>query len=71
MALRGAVETEVVLTVEKGQRFQAKYGRSGFRMVFPFDRQWRGMYYQNKEVEAYAVRQGDDWLVLTAITRYS
>lgn len=63
--------TEVVATVEKGARFSAKFGRSGFRQVFPFDGRWRGKYYEKKEVEAYAVQQGADWLVVTVITRYS
>jgi len=33
---RGATEAEVIETVRKGERFPAKYGRTGFRRNFPF-----------------------------------
>jgi hypothetical protein len=31
---------------------------------------WRGRGYSSKQVEAYAVRQGDAWLVITVIVKY-
>ena len=70
MAQRGAVEQEVAVTVETGEQFDAKFGRTGFRRNFPFEKQWRGKYYKTKQIEAYAVRQDDDWLVISVITRY-
>ena len=33
---RGASEDEIVATVESGQMFPVKYGRTGFRRNFPF-----------------------------------
>ena len=57
-------------TVETGEGFPGKYGRAGFRRNFPFGRQWRGKYYTTKQIEAYAVQKGADWLVITVITRY-
>lgn len=66
---RGATETEVVATVTAGEQFPAKYGRTGFRRNFPFDAEWRGRLYGNKQVEAYAVPE-DGWLVITVIVRY-
>ena len=67
---RGATEDEVIATVERGERFPARFGRTGFRRNFPFDSQWRGRHYNTKQVEAYAVREAEDWVVVTVITRY-
>jgi len=69
LAERGATEAEVVATVAEGERFPAKFGRTGFRRNFPFDAEWQGKYYSTKQVEAYAVDE-DGWLVLTVIARY-
>jgi len=70
MQERGATKGEVEATVEQGERFPARFGRTGFRRNFRFDGEWRGRYYHTKQVEAYAVREGADWLVITVITRY-
>ena len=70
MAERGATEDEVTATVEQGEQFPARFGRTGFRRNFPFDTEWRGRNYRTKQVEAYAVQEGGDWLVITVITRY-
>jgi len=67
---RGATEDEVRITVETGECFPAKYGRMGFRRNFAFDRTWRGRRYGNKQVEVFGVEEGEDWLVITVITRY-
>ena len=69
LAERGATEAEVLATVEGGERFPAKLGRTGFRRNFAFDGEWRGRRYATKQVEAYAVEE-DGWLVLTVIVRY-
>lgn len=70
MMERGVNENEVKATIERGEQFPAKYGRDGFRRNFPFENEWQDGYYRTKQVEAYAVREGDDWLVITVITRY-
>lgn len=67
---RNATEDEVRLTVEKGEQFPAKFGRTGFRRNFSFDGKWRGKLFKTKQIEAYAVREGSDWLVVTVITKY-
>ena len=66
---RGATEKEVIATVLEGERFPAKYGRTGFRRNFPFDSEWRGKAYRTKQVEAFAVEE-DGWLVITLLVRY-
>lgn len=70
LAERGATETEIVTTVESGEQFPAKFGRTGFRRNFSFSGQWRGRRFATKQVEAYTVREGEDRLVITFITRY-
>ncbi|GEM_PF-105693 len=70
MAERGATEEEVRATIEHGERFTAKLGRTGFRRNFSFEGVWRGKLYNIKQVEVYAVVENADWLVITVITRY-
>lgn len=67
---RGATEEEIVATVEHGERFSVKFGRSGFRRNFPYNSLWRGKHYANKQIEAIAIRESEDWLVITVIVRF-
>jgi hypothetical protein len=68
-AERGVTEAEVMATVEGGEQFPAKYGRTGFRRNFVFEDVWRGRQYHTKQVEAYATPE-DGWLVITVVARY-
>ena len=70
MAERGATEEEVTATVESGERFAARFGRTRFRRNFAFEGEWRGRRYATKQVEVYAVEERDGWLAITAIVRY-
>ncbi len=67
---RGATQAEVVATVNGGERFPARFGRTGFRRNFPFGGLWRGRRYATKQVEAFAVEEGADWLVITVVVKY-
>ena len=67
---RGASEAEVISTIEAGETFPARFGRTGFRRNFPFGQAWRGKVYATKQVEVYAVQEGDDWLAISVVTRY-
>jgi hypothetical protein len=67
---RGATKDEIVLTVAHGEQFPARFGRTGFRRSFSCHGTWRGRRYSTKQVEAYAVAEGDEWLVITAIVKY-
>lgn len=67
---RGASEEEVVATVEEGETFKAKFGRTGFRRNFTFNGKWNNKQYTTKQVEVYAVKEESDWIVVTVITRY-
>ncbi len=70
MAQRGATAKEVAETIQNGEQFQAKFGRTGFRRNFLFEKRWRNEYYKTKQVEVYAVQNDKDWLVISVITRY-
>ena len=48
---RGATEAEVMETVKGGERFPARFGRTGFRRNFPFVGEWRGRRFATKQVE--------------------
>jgi hypothetical protein len=72
MVERGATEAEVFATIERGERFPAKYGRTGFRRNFPFEGLWQTRHYANKQVEAFAVAEDaeDQWLVISVVVKY-
>ena len=68
---RGASEKEIIQTIIEGERFSAKFGRTGFRHNFSFESYWHDRYYANKQVEAFAVEEvKESWLVITVIVRY-
>ena len=70
MVERGATEAEIIATVERGERFPARFGRAGFRRNFVYEQEWRNKFYRTKQLEVIAVAENDDWLVLTVIVRY-
>lgn len=67
---RGANIEEVIATVEYGESFPAKHGRTGFRRNFPFNSERLGRYYNTKQVEVCAIQEIDAWLVITVVTRF-
>ncbi len=67
---RGATEEEVVATIERGEHFPAKHGRTGFRCNFSFEGEWNNRLYPTKQIEAYAVEEGDVWMVITVIVKF-
>jgi len=50
MAERGATVLDVSAALQNGERFEANFGRAGFRRNFVFEKQWRGRYYRTKQV---------------------
>ena len=70
MEERGVTEEEVDMTIWRGEKFAAKYGRAGFRRNFGYDGTWRGKAYRVKQVEVYAEEGDSEWLVMTVIARY-
>jgi hypothetical protein len=68
-AERGATTDEVIATVEHGENFPARLGRTGFRRNFAFGGLWRGRRYANKQIEAYAAEENDRWIVITVLVK--
>jgi hypothetical protein len=69
LAERGATEAEDIDTVRLGERFPAKFGRTGCRRNFAYNGLWKGRRYSTKQVEAFAVPE-NGWLVITVIVKY-
>jgi hypothetical protein len=67
---RGATEEEAESTIRGGERFPARFGREGFRRNFSFDGTWRGRRYGMKQIEAFAIFENGDWLVISVIVKY-
>lgn len=67
---RGATAVEVQETVLYGERFVAKLGRQGFRRNFAYGGIRNGKFYENKQVEAYAVMEDGAWLVITVLAKF-
>ena len=67
---RGALESEVLMTVKTGEHFIAKHGRSGFRLNFVFNGHRNNKYFTTKQIEAYAVMENETWIVITVIVKF-
>lgn len=67
---RGATKEEVIAAITDGGHFPARFGRSKFQKSFPFHSTWQGRFYTTKGIEAIVVPEGEDWLVITVVTRY-
>ncbi len=67
---RGATKEEVLETIEHGEKFPVKYGRTGFRRNFLYNKMWREKSYTTKQIEAYAVLENTNWIVITFLTKF-
>ena len=70
MAERGVSLEEIEETVKNGETFDAKFDRDGFRKNFNYEKEWRGKFYTVKQVEVYAVKEENGFLVITIISKY-
>jgi hypothetical protein len=70
MTERCVEDDEVYATVSDGEIFPVKFGRTGFRRNFAFDKAFRGKHYYTKQVEVVAVKEGIDWIVVTVIAKF-
>ena len=69
MEQRGITEEEV--TVRRGWNSgDEKPGTHGRTLVFTHDARWEKTYYEEKEVTVYFKVNDDDFILLTAISRY-
>ena len=71
MSERGATAAEVKETVARGASTPAKFGRTQFRLAFAFNAMWNGKRYATKQIDAFAAKIRNGWIVITIIVRYS
>lgn len=70
MRERGATASQVRETVARGTASPAKFGRTRFRLTFAFGASWNGKRYARRQIDAYATKIRNGWLVVTVIVRY-
>ena len=68
--LRGATEAEAQAAIMEGERLPARLGRTALRQNFPFRSQWKGRYYETKQVMPIVVEDEDDIVVVTVYVFY-
>jgi hypothetical protein len=67
---RGASVQEMVEVVETGEVFPAKYSRTGFRKTFIFNDVWLGKHFYVKQLECFAIKEENNWLVISVLVKY-
>jgi len=71
MLQRGVTTEEVELTIKDGWKADdAKTGTEGKLFVFPYNREWEGKYFAEKEVTVYYKFIKGKILLLTVKSRY-
>jgi hypothetical protein len=67
---RRATAAQIHATITGGRATAAKFGRTKFRRVFPFNASWNAKRYAHQQIEAFAVTIPGGWLVITVIVKY-
>jgi len=70
LALRGGTEAEAQAAILEGERLPAELGRAAFRKNFPFLSDWKGRYYEVKQVMPVVVEEEDATVVVTVYVFY-
>jgi len=71
MRQRGVTREEVERTVNEGwPANDAKPGTLGKVLVFPYDKEWEGGFFAEKEVTVYYKVRGEEHILLTVKARY-
>lgn len=65
LSLRGATEAEAEAAIREGERLPARLGRTAFRKNSPFHSEWKGRYYEVKQVMPIVVEEEDAMIVVT------
>lgn len=67
---RGAGKEEVEAAIRSGECVLAKGKRFAFRKNFPFDKQWKGIHYEVKQVMPIVVEEDKEIVVITVYVFY-
>ena len=71
MSQRGVTEEEIQRTLNEGwEAADAKRGTLGKVMVFPYQQEWEGRWYEEKEVTVYYKVVEESLMLITAKARY-
>jgi len=71
MHQRGITREEIERTLNEGRKASdAKSGTLGRVMVFPYETEWEGQFYQEKEVTVYYKVTDEELILLTVKARY-
>ena len=70
MLRRGVAEEEVESAIREGEIIPAKKGRLAFRKNFPFRSEWKGKYYEMKQVMPIVVKEEKQFVVITVYVFY-
>jgi hypothetical protein len=71
MRQRGVTREEIEQTLNKGwEARDAKPGTSGKVLVFPYEAEWEGRFYREKEVTVYYKVIAGEIILLTVKARY-
>ncbi len=71
MAQRGVTREEIERTLnEDWEAVDAHLGTQGKVLVFPYQRQWEGQFYEEKEVAVYCKGVRGSLVLLTVKARY-
>ena len=70
LALRGGTEAEAETAILEGERLPAERGRIAFRKNFAFLSDWKGRYYEVKQVMPVVVEEEDAIVVVTVYVFY-
>ena len=70
MPARGTTRDEVEETVRSDERLAAKRGRHAYRKNFPYRSEWKGRYYETKQVMPIVVVEGETTIVVTVYVFY-
>ncbi len=60
----------MIATVETGETYPAKHGRTAFRRNFRGPWGWRNRTFDTKQLEVYAVLEDGDWLAITVLVKF-
>ena len=67
---RGTTREEVEAAIHAGERVPAKEGRLAFRKNFAFQQDWKGRYYEVKQVMPIVFEESDRMVVVTVYVFY-
>jgi hypothetical protein len=71
MEQRGVTRQEIERVLNEGwEAIDAKVGTLGKVMVFPYEREWEGAFYESKEVTVYFKLIEERMIMLTVKARY-